>query len=528
MENNDFNGLGLNSKVLSSINSLGFVKPSKIQSEIIPYIIDGFDVLGQAPTGTGKTLAYTSSILSELDVSGNVVKAIILTPTRELALQVCNDFETINTSSGFDILAVYGGSSIENQIRALKKGVDIVVGTPGRIMDLIERKVLKINDLEYFVLDEADEMLNMGFLEDIEFIFKHTNSSKNVLLFSATMPDSILKLAKKYMNTNYKHVCIEDKSRTSINVKQSYYLINEKNRCEALCRVVDVLNPKLAIIFCQTKRDCDKLLTELSTRNYSVEAMHGDIAQAARIQTLERFKLGAFQFLIATDVAARGIHVDNIDMVINYNMPQDYEAYIHRIGRTGRAGNSGIAINFVTRGELRFLKEVQKYAKCEINESTLPTVNDIYESKFRNVMDRVNSIIDDKSYEDKLVHVRDMNKGELMNFSAALLKVVIDKEIGSNLNKEIILKEDRRKTVSDKATRVFLTIGKLDKLKKGTLLDFLKSTTNIRKECFNNIEILNKFTFMDVDNNEVDHLISSLYNKKLNGRVIRVELAKRK
>ena len=528
MNYKNFEDLGLNEKVLKSIKTLGFEKPSKIQSEIIPLIIEGYDVIGNSQTGTGKTLAFASSILSKIDVEDNLVKAIILVPTRELALQVSEEFESLNKSSNFDILAVFGGSSIDMQMKALKRGVDIVVGTPGRIIDLIKRKVLKLNNLEFFVLDEADEMLNMGFEEDIKEIFNKTKSDKQVLLFSATMPKQILTLAKNYMKKNYKSVEIQEKSNTSINVSQSYYLVNEKMRAEAVCRVIDSKNIKLGIIFCQKKSDVDRLLNEMSSRNYNVEAMHGDIAQSIRLQTLDRFKKGYFNFLIATDVAARGIHVDNIDVVINYNLPQDVESYIHRIGRTGRAGKKGEAISFVTMKEVKFLKDVEKVAKCEIVKKELPNKNEVLIATYDKIMTNINEIIKNKEYENYIPYVRDMNKDELMKFSASILKCWIDKNIGSDFNKEIVIKKDRRDMVSKDNTRVFLTIGSMDGLKMGSLLDYLKETTKIRKENFTNIQILQKYTFIDVNNKYVDELIKKLYNKKFKNRIIRIEKSKKK
>src|SRR5574344_1320701 len=354
--NEDFKNLGLSSEVLKSIETLNFVKPSEIQKQMIPLVMEGYDIIGQAQTGTGKTLAYASSILSKITVKGKDVKTIILTPTRELALQVCDEFKNLNTSLDFDIVAIYGGSSLENQIRDLRKGADVVVGTPGRVLDLIRRKALKINNLEFFVLDEADEMLNMGFLEDIEEVFRQTNNNKQVLMLSATMPDDIKKLATKYMKKDYKHIVIESNTRTAKNVKQFYYLVNEKSRIEVLCRILDIKNTKRTIIFCQTKSECDELLMDLSVRGYNAEAMHGDIIQSMRIKTLDRFKKGAFNCLIATDVAARGIHVDDIDLVINYRLPREFETYIHRIGRTGRSGSVGEAISLVNAKDLKQLK----------------------------------------------------------------------------------------------------------------------------------------------------------------------------
>lgn len=520
MKNENFKDLGLSTKVLKSIETLGFVEPSKIQKEIIPLIIDGYDVIGKAQTGTGKTLAYAASILSKMDVKTSIVKVLVLVPTRELALQVSEEFETLNKSKYFDVLAVYGGSSIELQLRALKRGVDIVVGTPGRVMDLINRKALKLENLETFVLDEADEMLNMGFLEDIEYIFKKTNENKQVLLLSATMPKPIIELASRYMKEDYQNISIEEVSKTSTNVKQYYYLVSEKMRAEAMCRVLDAKDPSSAIIFCQTKRDCDRLLTELSSRNYSAEAMHGDIAQNMRIEVLNRFKAGSFTYLIATDVAARGIHVDNIDLVINYNLPQDIESYIHRIGRTGRAGTNGEALNFVTPREVRFLEDVERHAKCKIVKCELPSMEEVYQVKYQKLIKEAESL---ENNEDCMVYVRDMNKEQLMRFAASLLKVTVAKEIGADFDKQIKIREDRRNMVSKNATRVFLTIGKMDGLKKGSLLDFLKEQTGIRKENFQNIEVLEKFTFVDVDNKVLESFMKKIKNKKFKGRTVRAE-----
>lgn len=525
MNNIDFNSLGLDPKVVASIAALGYNEPTKIQIQIIPEILAGNDVIGQAQTGTGKTLAYAASILSKIDIQAPGVKAIVLTPTRELALQVCEEFKTLNKDSHFQILAVYGGSSIETQIRALKHGTDVVAGTPGRVMDLINRKILKIENLSFFVLDEADEMLNMGFLEDIEYIFNKTNPDKQVLLFSATMPGTIKKLATKYMKKDYQHIAIEEISKTAINVKQYYYLVNEKTRMEALCRVIDARDPKSAIIFCQTKRDVDNLYTELSRRNYSAEAMHGDIAQSMRIQTLDRFKEGSFKFLIATDVAARGIHVDDITCIINYNLPQDVEAYIHRIGRTGRAGNEGMAITFVNHREVRFLADVERIAKCHIMKSELPEVSEIISSRYKKIIANIMDSVENKEHEEYIQYVRDMNKDELMKFSAGLLRTAFAKELGSDLSKDLNIAAPHQ-SISKTSTRVFLTIGRMDNLKKGSLLDFIKDETGLDKALFNNIEILTKFTFMDVDNSIVDEFIKKIYNTKLYDRVIRAEKAK--
>ncbi|MDD3453571.1 MAG: DEAD/DEAH box helicase [Bacilli bacterium] len=522
----EFKNLGLNNKVLKSIEALNFEKPSEIQEQMIPLILSGKDIIGQAQTGTGKTLAFAASILSKIDVTTNVTKAIILTPTRELAIQVCEEFESLNKDSNFDVLAIYGGSSIEKQIDALRRGVDIVVGTPGRIMDLIKRKKLLLDNLEFFVLDEADEMLNMGFLEDIEDIFKKTNEEKQVLMLSATMPREIKLLATKYMKKDYEHILIKSESKTSNNVEQYYYIVNEKTRLEALCRVLDLKNSKRTIIFCATKRECDELLTNLSLKGYKAEAMHGDITQDMRIKALDRFKKNSFKVLIATDVAARGIHVDNIECVINYKLPQDYESYIHRIGRTGRAGNVGEAINLVNNRDLKFLQGIEKFASCKINKQELPTKEEIIKIKYENILKTALEISNEEK-EEAMEYVRDLNKGDLLSLSCSLLKMFVDKEIGSNLEQNLDVKEDHVRNVKSGYVRVFITIGTKDRLKKGSLLDFLKAETGINKDCFKNIEVLSTFTFIDVDEKVLDEFAKKIQNKKFNNRIIRIERAKR-
>lgn len=524
-----FKTLGLSNEVVQAIEMLGYENPSKIQEGIIPLIMDGKDVIGQAQTGTGKTLAYASSILSKMNVDSNVVKAIILTPTRELAIQVCEEFHTLNRMANFDIISVYGGTRIDTQIKQLKRGVDVVVGTPGRVMDLMKRHALKLDHLEYFILDEADEMLNMGFQEDIEQIFKKTKTEKQVLLLSATMPKAILTLAKKYMKQDYEYIAIEEKSKTSINVTQNYYRVTEKIRADVLCRILDKHTDKTGIIFCQKKKEVDALMNELMLRNYNVEAMHGDIVQSARIETLERFKKGAFQYLIATDVAARGIHVDNIDVVINYNLPQDVESYIHRIGRTGRAGKSGLAISLVTNRQLPFLNDVMRIAKCEMKELPIPTGKEVMDAKYQGLQQKIATIIEKKEYEEYISYVRDYNKDELMKVSASLMKLYFEKELGSDMTKDLKV-ESYKPPRSEKAgtTRIFLTVGTLDKAKKGSILDFVKAETGIRKENFTGIEVLTKFTFMNVDDKVVNQFMKKINGKKFRGRVIRVEKAKKR
>ena len=326
MENKGFDQLGLNNNVLKAIEDMGFEEPSKIQKDAIPVLLQGKDVIGQAQTGTGKTLAFGAPVLSMKTNNTKGIYCLIVAPTRELAIQVNEELARIGKYSDVKLLPVYGGQPIHRQINALLKGVDIVVGTPGRLLDLIRKKILKLSAVRFVILDEADEMLDMGFIEDIEEILKNTNDDRQTLLFSATMPEPIRKLAKKYMKPDTVQITMEKKSMTVTSISQYYYEIKQKDRFESLCRILDVDEPTSAIIFCKTKKGVDEVVEAMQVRGYSVEGMHGDMNQSQRLNTLRKFKEGSLEFLVATDVAARGIDVENVSHVINYDFPQDIES----------------------------------------------------------------------------------------------------------------------------------------------------------------------------------------------------------
>ncbi|NRU21815.1 ATP-dependent RNA helicase DeaD [Clostridium beijerinckii] len=383
MENKVFSELGLDESILKAIDAMGFEEPSKIQAEVIPVLLEGHDVIGQAQTGTGKTLAFGAPVLSRIRSSEEKISSIILTPTRELAIQVNDELNRIAKFTKIKLLPVYGGQPIDRQISALRRGIDIVVGTPGRVLDLIRRKVLNLGSIKFLVLDEADEMLNMGFIDDIEEIIKNSNQDRQTMLFSATMPEEIKRLAKRYMKSETKHIAILKNAMTVATVDQYYYEIKNKDRFETLCRILDVDEPTSAIIFCKTKRNVDELAEGLQGRGYTAEGMHGDMNQNQRINTLRKFKEGNLEFLIATDVAARGIDVENVTHVINYDLPQDVESYVHRIGRTGRANRKGVAYTLVTAREYMSLKHIEKVTKSKIRRREIPTVDEIFVSKYK-------------------------------------------------------------------------------------------------------------------------------------------------
>ncbi len=525
---NLFKKLGLSKNVLKSIEKLGYTTPSEIQSLLIPVILDGKDVFGQAKTGTGKTLAFAASVLSNINREKTGVKAIILSPTRELALQISKEFKDLDRDREFNITAVYGGSDIKKQINILNSGPDIVIGTPGRVKDLIKRKKLNLTVIDYFVLDEADEMLNMGFIKDIEEIFTKTARDKQVLMLSATMSRQVKVLVENYLRKDYKHIQVESDTKTADNIKQGFHVVNTKDKPEILSRIIDARTIKKAIVFVKTKSDCDSLTEELLNRGYLADVIHGDIPQGQRIRTLDKFKRNEFKILIATDVAARGIHINNIELVVNYHLPFDKEAYVHRIGRTGRADNHGEAISLITQKEKDMINRISKYINHPIVPLDVPQKEEIMKVKYDEVMKNAKDLIAENNMDTELEFVRDLNKTDLVKLSAALLKYSVTKEIGSDLQKEIVVKERSVRTVDDGTKRTFINIGKKDRIRKTEFLEFIEEITSLKKDKFSNIEILENFSFIDVDETVVEDFIKLISGNEYNGRKINAEISTKK
>lgn len=523
-----FNELIKNENVLKALAELKYDTPTEIQEKVIPILLDGNDVLGQSQTGTGKTMAFSLPILENI-VSNKKTQVLILAPTRELAIQIERDIEVLSKYMKTNTVCVYGSSSIENQIRDLKRGAEIVVGTPGRVKDLIKRNVLKLSEINYFVLDEADEMLTMGFSEELEFIFECIHNDKQVMLFSATMPKEIMKIAQNYMSVDYVKVVAAKKQETTVNVKQEYYMVNSNQKTESLCRIIDFYCPKRSIIFTKTKRSADEVLTELYKRGYSADVIHGDITQGQRIATLDKFKEGLFNFLIATDVAARGIHVNDVDFVFNYNFPESNEAYVHRIGRTGRASATGCAITLVTSRDKKYLTSLERHIKTTLDEKVLPSKKDIMDRKVKDVQSKIDEYLNietDKLYfEDYLNNFDEYTLKKLLN---QMLLIKLNESIGSDFEVDLSVSKKRNVKVSGDQTRVFLTIGKMDNVEKRDLLNFLEKKSEIKQGHFSNLELMPKFTFVNISNKYVDQVIKKCNNSKLNGRVIRIEKAKKR
>lgn len=406
-----FKDLNLPSELLQAIEKVGYETPSPIQAESIPLLLDGHDLLGQAQTGTGKTAAFALPMLANIDAEANYPQLLVLAPTRELAIQVAEAFQVYASfSKKIRVLPIYGGQSYDNQIRQLKRGVQVIVGTPGRVIDHIQRKTLKLDQLKFLVLDEADEMLRMGFIDDVELILSHAPKERQTALFSATMPPQIKKISQRYLN-NPKHVKIESKVSTAPSIRQRYCQVAGHHKLEALTRILEVEQFDGVIVFVRTKTATLELADKLSARGYDVEALNGDIPQKSRERTVERLKSGNIDILIATDVVARGLDVERVSHVINFDIPYDTESYVHRIGRTGRAGRSGDAILFISHREKRLLFQIEKATNQKIDQMAIPSISDINESRLGRFKTSVIEATKDDSIQS-LIPIIDAIKAE--------------------------------------------------------------------------------------------------------------------
>ena len=424
-----FEKLNLSKELLKAINDVGFEEATPIQSQAIPYIYEGRDVIGQAQTGTGKTAAFGLPILDMINPQDRSQQAIILCPTRELAIQVAEEIKALSKyKEGIRILPVYGGQPIQRQIHALKKGVQIIIGTPGRVMDHMKRHTLKLHNTKIVILDEADEMLDMGFREDIEQILQDVPKTRQTLHFSATIPKPILELAEKYLK-NPQFIKVVHKELTVPNIEQYYFEVKQKNKVETLSRLIDFYDPNLALIFCNTKKKVDEISEQLQARGYSADGLHGDMSQPQRDRVMGKFKSGTIDILVATDVAARGIDVDDVDVVINFDVPQNEEYYVHRIGRTGRAGRAGKAFTLVAGREIYKLKDIQRYAKTKIRRQEIPTLLDVEETRMNLMLEKVKQVIDAGGLAKYTQWIERLIEEEYtsLDLAAALLKMIAGK-----------------------------------------------------------------------------------------------------
>jgi ATP-dependent RNA helicase DeaD len=413
-----------------AVEDMGFEETTTIQAQSIPYMLEGRDVIGQAPTGTGKTAAFGITVLERIDPKIKWPQAVILCPTRELAIQVAGELKKISKyKTDIEILPIYGGQPIDRQIKALKRGVQIITGTPGRVMDHLNRRTLKMEGVKIIILDEADEMLDMGFREDIETIMKRIPEPRQTIFFSATMPKTILDLTKKYQN-NPQFVKLVHKEMTVPNIEQFYFEVKQQTKLEALARLIDYHNLQLSLVFCNTKKRVDELVENLKIRGYLVDGLHGDMQQKQRDIVMSRFRRKEIEVLVATDVAARGIDVGDLDAVFNYDIPTDDEYYVHRIGRTARAGKSGLAFTFVIGKEVYRIRQIQQFTKTKIIAKRIPSVSDVEEMRTNTILENVKDVVDAGHLGEynNLVEKLIQEEYTSLDVAAALLKIIIDKE----------------------------------------------------------------------------------------------------
>ncbi len=518
-----FKELGLSETTLRALKRKGFEEPTPIQEKVIPILLSrDVDIIGQAQTGTGKTAAFGLPLIEKLDRKQKGVKAVILVPTRELAIQVSEELNSLKGRKRLSIVPIYGGQSIDLQLRRLREGIDIVVGTPGRVIDHINRRSLKLDKISYFILDEADEMLNMGFIDDIEEILKNTNDDKKILLFSATIPDRIMALAKNYMK-DYEIVKITKKQLATTLADQIYFEVNEKDKFEALCRIIDIEKEFYGLIFCRTKVDVEKLANRLIDRGYQAEAIHGDISQYQRERIMRKFKSKRTNILVATDVAARGIDIQNLTHVINYDLPQNPEYYVHRIGRTGRAGKEGTAITFVTPEEYRKLVYIKRITKSEIRKEKIPEVSQIIHVKKNRIKNELNDIIQsnvDKLYEDFAEEL--LNEYSPKDIVSALLKYSFQNDLDESTYNKI-----DRVTIDNKGrTRLFVALGRADDMTPKKLINIIKEEIRINDRQIKDIRIFDNFSFVTLPFEDAEVLLRIF--KKKRGRRPLIEKAREK
>jgi len=432
METIRFEESGIDERIIRAVKEMGFESMSPIQQEAIPAVLNGEDIIGQAQTGTGKTAAFGIPALQMIDPDAKGVQCIVLCPTRELAIQAADEIRKYaKYMHGIKVLPIYGGQDISRQIRSLSSNVQIVVGTPGRVMDHMRRHTLKLKNIKLMVLDEADEMLNMGFREDIETILEGVNTEHQTVLFSATMPQAILDITSQYQKTDAKHIQIQKKELTIPLVKQYYYEVKRENKEEVAARLLDYYNPRQTLVFCNTKKMVDELCEKLKGRGYFAEGLHGDLSQAQRDKVMQGFRKGTTEILIATDVAARGIDVDDVEAVINYDVPQDIEYYVHRIGRTGRAGRSGRSFTLVVGREIYKIREIEKVCNTKIKARRVPSGADVTAAKSEKILNEILTVLKEQDLSKMLPIIESKLNEEdctAMEFCAAFLKQQMGEE----------------------------------------------------------------------------------------------------
>lgn len=520
---NKFNTLNISESLLRGTEKMNFQEMTEVQEKVIPIALENKDIIAQAPTGTGKTMAFALPILNKIDVTNDDVQAIVIAPTRELAVQISNNFKAVSYyQKDVKVVCVYGGEPIDIQIRALKRRPQVIVCTPGRLIDHLDRKTVKLDNVNTVVLDEADEMLNMGFIDDLNEILSRVNSNHQTMLFSATISKEIEHIAQNYL-IDPVMVKVTKTSLTVSTVEQKYITCDEKDKIEIITRLIDVYGYKLVMIFCNTKRMVDEVTSSLLIRGFVAESLHGDMKQNQRDRVMTRFKSGTVNILVASDVAARGLDVDDVDAVINYDIPTDDEYYVHRIGRTGRANKEGISITLVNDEEKYRLREIMQYSKAMITSMPIPALDSVVSSRVERVINKALEKSDcPTKYEavvEEFIHeLDDETKNDL-------LEGLLMMQLGElNDLSESSKKSNRKK----KYTRLFIGAGRKDGIKAGMLLDIIANAGGIGHNDIDDVDIRDAFSFADVTTEAIDQIIYSFATTKIRGKIIGVEVAKDK
>ena len=563
MKNLMFNEFSFSKEMHKAIDDLGYEEATPIQSQAIPVFLEGKDIIGQAQTGTGKTAAFGIPILELINPADKSIQCIILCPTRELAIQVSEEMcKLAKYKKDIFIIPIYGGQSIDRQLKGLKKGVQIIIGTPGRILDHLERRTIKPGGVKIVVLDEADEMLDMGFRDDIEQILKTTPNERQTVLFSATMHKTIVDLAKRYQR-NPVNIKVVHEVLTVPNTEQIYFEVREREKLESLSRIIDLYNLKLSLIFCNTKRGVDELVEHLQARGYSTEGLHGDMKQQTRERVVDKFRKGNIELLVATDVAARGLDIENIEAVFNYDMPQNEDYYVHRIGRTGRAGKIGKAFTFATSNEIFKLRIFQKYIKTKIKLQQIPSYGDVEEMRENQFLAEVKEIIK-KGELKKYTHLVEALINEdytSLEIAAALIKMGLPAPVPEPVVVKESFKEgrgersrDNRRESSGRGgresrerseksgsfgrdkggksgkvnthdVRLFLNVGKKDKVRPGDILGALAGESGLPGSVVGDIDMYDSYSFVNVPANYSEKIIDSVSGCKIKGKKVHIEEA---
>lgn len=539
-----FEELKLSNNVKRALSDIGHLETTQIQLETIPEILKGGDIIGQSQTGTGKTAAFGLPIIEMINPEIRDTQSIVLCPTRELAVQVSEEIRKYTKYlENIKIIAIYGGQGIEKQIMDLKRGAQVVIGTPGRVMDHMRRKTLKLDKVKMIVLDEADEMLNMGFEEDIITILKDIPEERQTILFSATMNPRILRITKKYLR-NPKHIKIKAEELTVQNIEQLYVEMKQGMKDESLTRLIDVYKPRRAIVFCNTKRKVDDVIDMLKIRGYKAEALHGDVKQIQRDRIMKKLKGGDFQILVATDVVARGIDIEDLDLVINYDVPKEEEYYVHRIGRTGRNGNEGKSFTFVVGKERIKLNSIQKYANTKIKEGKIPTITEINKLRNAEMINKIQKVIDENKYENsELLEELLAQNNDIKKVASALLSMVIkpkievkkdieqmrekrrDKDTG---NRDRVSKDRDHKTkgnTEEGYVKLFFNLGKMDNIAVKDIIGSITANAAVSGSDIGKVNLLDKFSFVEVPEDLVEEVMNGMKGKQIKGRDVNIEVA---